>query len=352
MACTRISHWDRTWRRPDDEEKQPLDLNKLVKTIRSVRELVVPVSVDVNDLSVDITREGKPFMTLDKSSIHHRAGDAEVNLEIGAITDAGGQKWPSRKTSIVWNEDDLSIGRLDPFPGVGIRDLVLRLPASGGPSAETEILLDDAVFHLDASPGFSAVGLSLREGRLESEKLLEHFGIEIPATLSLTSLSLNVENLLPDARAATGSVQLLVEDVVYQEWSVPELSLDAELDVDRTSMAARGVALGTEFSVGAEAPVDREGGRFDLGDLRGHLNVAEVSKLIEGLAKHVSAIDPDAPVPQSMVDGDFQVAISGNMPTAAGADIVVRPADPEIASSLAIEGRLADGWKRVGQGGD
>jgi hypothetical protein len=323
----------------EDEEKQSLDLDKLVQTVRSVRGRILPVAIDLTDISLRATRDGEAVIALAPSSLRHTAGDAAMTLNLGAITDAKGREWPAQESRIVWNEDDLTIEQIDPLPGIGVRNLLVKLPASGGPSAETELRVDDAVFMVGAAAGFASVTVDLREGRLPVAKLAERFGAEIPATAELTSLSVNVDGLLPDPKSATGEVRLLLENIVSGEWTVPELSLDVELGADRASVAASGQALGSGFSLTAEAPVAREGGGFKAGDVRGHVNVAEVSKLVAALADRVKAIDAEAPVPPSMVDGDFNISLKDQRPAGAEVDLVLKPADPAMVSSLALKGR-------------
>ena len=222
---------------------------------------------------------------------------------------------------------------------MGVRNLVVRLPESGGPSAETELLLDDAVFVAGTSPGFTSVRLDLREGNVSPSRLAERFGIPLPATATLTSFSLNVDGLLPDPKAATGAARLLLEEIHSGDWKVPELSLDLELAADRASLAASGQALDSGFSLNAEVPISRDGGALQPGDLRGHFNVADVSKLIAALSEKTSVIDPASPAPQSMLDGDFVVALENLRPASADLDLVLKPADPKAASSVFIKSR-------------
>lgn len=336
-----------------EEEKTPLDLEKLVETLRSVRTKVIPLEVDLKGISLNASRDGKPVIALANTRIRHKAGEPRVDLDIGTITDAAGREWPARESAIVWNEDDLKIDRIDPLPGIGLRNLVVKLPASGGPSADMELHVDDAVLVLNAAPGFSSVLLSLREGRLASETLAGHFGMKLPASAELSSLSMNVENLLPDPKAATGAVQILLEKVAYEEWSVPELSMDAGLEDARATVAVRGLSLDTEFSLKAEAALGREAGGFRIGDACGHVNVAAVSNLIAALAQRFDAINPEARAPVSMLDGDFTVSFSDNKPASADVDLRLKPAEPETASSLAVKGQWTPGQPfKVRVGGD
>jgi hypothetical protein len=324
-----------------DEKKEPLDLEKLVQTLRSVRGTLVPLNVDVRDVTLDVSYQDEPLISLDESQIHHEAGEDEFELELGALTDAAGREWPARDSTLVWNEDSLSLDRLDPLPGIGFRDLVVGLPETGGPSLETELHVEDAVFGVDASKGFTSVQVNLREGRLESEELARRFNFDLPASGELSSLSLDIDNLLPNPKDATGSARVLFENIIYQDWTVPELNLDATLDEGSGTLAARGRALDSEFGINAEAGIGRQDGGFRLSDVRGTFNVAEVSKVVPALSGRYEAINPEAAVPTSTVDGDFHVGFADKQPESAEVNLTISPAEPETATPL----DLTIGWK-------
>ena len=194
-----------------------------------------------------------------------------------------------------------------------------------------------------ARPGFTSAKIDLREGRLQVSETAKRFGIEIPATATLTSLAVELDQLLPDPKAATGAVRLLLEDLAWRDWKSPELSLDATLAAGQTTVAAHGMMLGTGFSLEAAAPVSREGKTFTLGDATGKFNIADVPAALRELAARVPAIDPEAPVPPSSVDGDFNVTFAANKPQSATADLVLKPKDDTLASPVALKGPLVAG---------
>ena len=124
----------------DAGEKPPLDLKKLVETLRTLRGKVVPLDLDLKNISLAATRDGKPFLALAPSRISHRSGSGDLKLELGTFTDVNGREWPAQESTIVWDPDKLAIARVDPYPGVSLRELVVQLPAAGEPSAEAELL--------------------------------------------------------------------------------------------------------------------------------------------------------------------------------------------------------------------
>jgi len=324
-----------------DEEKPPLDLKKLVESIRSARGQALPLDLEMNDVSVTATRDGETEFQLGNSRITHEAGGKEFYLELGEITGPTGRKWDARDSTITWNEDEMSIERLDPLAGVSLRDFVLKLPAGGEPALDTKVHLGDAVFVLTSSPGFSSANLDLREGELQVDEALKQFGIGIPAKATLVSLAVEVNGILPDPKAATGNVRLSLDAISYQDWSVPELSLDAQLGTDKATLVSRGMFLASPVSVEASVPVTREETRFTLGDATGTFNVADIPALVQALEDKVAVIDPEVPVPQSSIDGKFNVGFTDNKPVSADVDLVLQPKEKEPASSVAVKARWA-----------
>ena len=327
--------------KPDEPGKPPLDLKKLVETLRTVRSRVLPVELDLKNITVAATRDGGSWLALAGSRISHQRGSDSIDLELGVITDAEGREWPGRKSTLVWGPDRLTLAQLDPYPGVGVRDFAMQLPAGGEPSLETRVLLDGAVFQLSTSPGFSSARLDLREGKLPVAETAKRFGAAIPATAMLTSLAIELEGILPDPKAATGTVRLLLENLTWQDWQSPELALDATLAADQATVAARGIIFGSAYAVDATAPVRRGDTSFELGDAAGKFTIADVPQLLRELAAKVPAIDPEVPVPPSVVDGNFTVAFTANQPRTAAAELILQPADPMLAAPLAVSARWA-----------
>jgi len=192
------------------EEKAPIDLADLTLTLRSIRSSLIPLAIDFKGISVAATRAGETVFSLDSSRLFHQAGSNDFSLEIGALTDATGKEWPAQKSSLRWTSDDLSISRLDPFPSVSLRDFVVQLPTSGGPSAEGQVAVDDAVFAIATSAGLTSLRVDLVEGKLPLATAAKHFGTEFPASATVTSLALELNGLLPEPEAATGVLQILL----------------------------------------------------------------------------------------------------------------------------------------------
>lgn len=329
--------------KPDDPEKKPFDAKAIGETLRSIRGNVLPLAVDLTDISLATTKDGKPFLTLAPSALHHQPGDSAIRIDLGTLTDATGRAWPAAKSVITWDPEKLHLDRIDPLPDISLRELTISMPVNEEPSAECELGINEATFLLGTSPGFGSLRLDLRDGRLSAAEIAGRFGMELPAGADLTSFSVNVDGVLPDPMSATGEARLLLENIVSGEWKVPKLSLDAKLDAGQAAIATSGEALNSGFSLNATAPITRGDGRLGIGEVKGDLKVTEVARLVTALAEHVKAIDPASPVPASALDGTFRIAMTDLKPTVAEADLALKPADPQAATGLNLTGRWEPG---------
>lgn len=322
----------------ETSQKKPFDPEALVSTLRQSRGRVIPSAIVLENVTLRAVRDGDRIFELAASTLRHSAHDPAFQLNLGKITTGDGRVWPSQQTRITWDPDSLVLDRLDPWPDAGLRDVTISLPENGGPAADAELHLMDAVFMLSAAPGFGSLAIDLLEGRLDSRRIEEGFGIRFPATAEMSSLSLNVEGLLPDPVTATAAVRMLLENVSYEDWSVPELSLDAALLDDRATIAASGLSSGTEFSIDAEAPLSRNEGSFQASRVNGKFNLADGAGLLAHLSERFDMLSASS-APQSAVNGAFEVALQNGSVSAAATSIQLEPAVKEEAAALAINAR-------------
>jgi hypothetical protein len=314
-------------------DKKPVDLEALAQSLRDGRSRLIPLEINLGNVSVSAMRDSKPVFTLAPSSIRHRAGEPDVKVRLGAITDSTGRIWPGSESNIEWNAETMVLDRFDPLPGVGVSGLTLRVPAEGQLSMEGMLHIGDAVLSVDASPGLSSVQINLMEGALNGGTA-DRFGLKLPVSGDITSLSASVENLLPDPAAATGSLRLLVERMKYDEWEFSELSMDAALESSHVALAAGGTCQGTAFSIESKGDVTRGRGRFVLDGVEGNVRVPEVPALVAALSGRMKTIDPAAPVPGSSLDTRFHLSFSDNRPQSAEVDLSLNPADTALVSAL------------------
>jgi hypothetical protein len=324
------------------EEDKPLDLPELVRTIREARLKIIPLNIDLQRISLTTERDGKPEFTLEPTDIIHTPGSDTITLRIGKMTAPQNLTLPPQESALVWTTEQLSLEKLDPYPGIGIRDLVVDLPEDGDPAARAQLMVDEAEFDLETGPGFSAATLALTSGALQVEKTAASFGAELPAKARLTSFSLNIEGILPDPLAATGHTQIGLENVAYEDWNASEVAIGATLEPEKVGLAVTVQALGSPVELTADAPLSRINGNFLLGETTGTLGVANIPALLGELSKRYPAIKVEEPVPESSLEGDFKVAFDAqNKPVAAEAALLLKPQDETQATPVRITGHWA-----------
>lgn len=323
----------------EEKEKRPLNLEELVTTIRGLRDKVIPLNVDLRRLSLDTERDGKPEFSLAPTDITHTPGSDHIALNIGRMVAPGGLELAPQQSAIVWPPEQLQLEKIDPYPGIGIRDLVVDLPETGEPAARSRILVDEAVFDLETGPGFTAATLALTSGSLQVEKTAATFGVKIPASAKLTSFALNLEGLLPKPLEATGHAQIGFDEVAWEDWSGKEVAIGATLEPEKAGVAVTVQALGTSVALNADVPISRMETKFLLGEANGTLKVADVPALLDELSKKYPAIKVDEPVPASSLDGAFKVAFDEtNKPRGADASLLLLPVDQAEVSQVLVKG--------------
>ncbi len=318
----------------------PLDLNEIAATIRKVREYVLPVELHLTRMSLATSRDGEPFIALAPTALHHLAGNDDITLDVGAITDPTGREWPAQKTTLTWATEKIAVERLVPLPNLGVWELNVQLPGDSSARGGALIRLDNAMFHLEAADGFSQVALSLESGWLQMEETLEGFGLEIPAAARLSKFNLIIENVLPDPFAATAKLVASLEDVSYQDWTASQIVLTANLNADSVTANLVTTALGSDVALNAEMPVNRKDKEFIPAAAKGTFSVPNVPQVISELAKRFDAIHADAIVPDSTLSGSFAVDLSEKFQLrGATVDASLTPADPALATPIAIKAR-------------
>jgi len=320
----------------DREDEGPPDLEAVVATLREVRRHAVAHGVTITDLTLAATVNGEPIASLAPSRLTHRAGSGVYQIDLGVVTDATGREWNAQSSAIVWAGDRITLDQLDPLAGIGVRELVLMLPASGGPSASARLLLDEGVLEVASGAGFESLALDLRSGSVDPAVVLAPFGIEVPVAGVLDSLTLRADGLLPDIRMATGTAAAGFREVAWEDWQAERVGIEAVLGGETASVTLRSEAFDSEMSLAAQVAVERLADRLALGEGGGTFLVPAVPRVVAALAPRIEAIDPSASVPESSLAGEFTVAFAGIRPTSAMVRAALTPAAADDASPIGL----------------
>jgi len=319
----------------DEEDKPPLDLAQITGKIRQFRGPLLPLKLDFRNLTLDAKRDGESVITMAPSSILHAAGSDEFHISLGEVKLAGDREIPAQEVEISWLEEDLAIDQIQLLPSVSVEKIALSLPAAG-PSAEARIIVGDAVFQLTSGSKFENLRLDLREGAIDSTRVTEISGIEIPAYARLTSLTLEASNIFPNPALATAKLQILLDDIAWRDIVSPELALDFTLEEASANVSARSIIHGAEIAINATSQLDRRAGAFDIGQTTGTYSVTEITPLVRHFASKSQAMDVTAAFPAASANGTFQVEMGRNRPQSAKATLDIKPADSEVVTNLSL----------------
>ncbi len=319
----------------EEEEKPPFDFANLGNMLRDIREQVVPVAIDFDNVSFSAEKDGEPVVTLGPTDLSHEPGADKIGLSLGKISIAQDMELAAQEVSILWTDERLTLDRVELLPILRITNLEVDLPPSGEVAARADIGLADALLKLDVGAGIKDVRLDLVEGELDFAKVAEEASLEIPVTGRLTSLSVGVSDFFPVWQTAVGSAEILVENVDFDGWKAPEIALGLTLDEGEIGLKLTGEALGTKLEVIGGGEFERAkleaDGTFSMEDVGGTLSIASVDALLRGLdAKQDIGMDVSK-FPESSLGGTWRVDLEEMKFAAVETDIALEAKDPEVA---------------------
>jgi len=320
----------------DDEDKPPLDLDALAAALRDARRQAIPLNLEVRDLTVNATRDGEPLVSLGSSNLSHRAGSNVFDVELGVLTDASGREWNAQSSSIAWDGERLSLDRLDVLPGIGVRDLTVDLPRGGDPSLAARLLVGDGVLDLASGPGLKTATLEMVSGVVDFAEVLQPFGMDSPVSGELTELAIDLEGLQPDIDQAMGSARMRFRELLYEDWAVPDLAVEARLGTSEGTFSLRSEALGSDLELDGKLGIVRSEDGIALANGSGEFQVGKFPAVAGDLIGRIDGFELAAPLPESSLAGSFNLTFAENQPTGGTAQARISPQNAEAVSAIAL----------------
>jgi len=328
--------------KPEEEDKPPMDFAELGKTLNKLHGLIIPVNLDLEEVSVSLKKDGELVVGIAGSSLNHGTGSELIELGLGMVTDSGGRTLKPQNAKIFWDKSKLTLDQLDLLPIVSVGDLEVLLPESGEIAATGKIRLAGAVLNLDVGAGISDVRLDLREGGLDFAEVMDGFGIELPISGKMTSLALEIRKVYPKWQTAVGSVEVFLEDFYYDGWGGPELALGLDLNEGEIGAKMSGQSLDTPFSIEGKGAFERamlESGGFALSEFNGGLTIEEVKPLLLELDKKLDLTTDFGEFPESELGGSWALDLEGGFESVS-ANLTLKATEID-ASSIRIDATYA-----------
>ncbi|MBC7981212.1 MAG: translocation/assembly module TamB domain-containing protein [Armatimonadetes bacterium] len=296
----------------EKEERPPPDFARIGKMLRQLRGKIIPLGIDLREVSFSVKQDGKRVVEVEKSNLFHQAGDAAVELELGSVIGPNGKRLEPQQVEILWSQTGLALNRLDLLPILGLSDVVVELPESGAVTAAADIRVDDAVLRLDVAAGIKDVRVDLVEGAVDIAKVMDGLGLEMPVVGRITSLAADVSQVFPEWNTGVGTMDILLEDFAWADWQVPEVAAALRLDEGEFGAKFTGRSQNSGFSIDGGGEFERsklatEG--FSVNRIGGTLQIDHFEKVLNSLDdKFEWGIDVRK-FPASEVSGDWVVKL-------------------------------------------
>ncbi|GAA5483741.1 translocation/assembly module TamB domain-containing protein [Haloferula sargassicola] len=276
--------------KPPQEDKPPTDP---VELLRSLHQRLVPMNLQLTDLSANIHRGAETVVSLASSDLRHNPGSPEFRLSLGDVQLPGGRALPAQDAQLTWAEDSLSLDQLNLLPGVGIRDLTAVYPENEDTRFSAGLVIDDS--RLDLESDLKQATATLSGAPLGIPETLARFDLELPIQGKVTSLDATVTGLddgfsNPDITAKLGT-----EGLVYDGWFTDTLELDAKLADHHVDAVLQGRALGSPATLKLDGDLDPSGNWQPLAAIAS-LEVEQAVPPLDYVRQRFD-LSPDAPSP-------------------------------------------------------
>ncbi len=209
---------------PNEPEK-PFDPDVLAESLRKTRKFLLPLDLGAADLRLQVLRGDEKLVTLDTTNFGHAPGSDDFVLKLGTIAAGPGYALEAQDSVITWKEDSLYLNRFDFSPRVGIDNLLIGMPKSGGMSAAGVVRIEDSRLVLD---GTTTRGHLRMEGApLPLHEAAKNFAFGLPVEATLRSLDAEFIDFQkkPIEWLATAKAEL--SDIRYEDWRVANLKYEA-----------------------------------------------------------------------------------------------------------------------------
>ncbi len=313
------------------ESKRPVNFQELYNAHAVMRNRLMPMELDFQDVNVRVTKSGERLLELEGGALKHLAGEDRFELVSGKVTDATGRSSVSQRTEIQWLEDGLRLDQFDLLPGFGVRDFVVKFPENGEVEVLSQIRLEDAMFDLVVEPGFKEARVKLLEGSLDIKKSMDGFGLKLPLAGKLNSFSMVAidpsSNWRQGKISATGSLT----DASYGDWNFPVLDVILNLDpAGKLTANFDGVSMNTEFSVLATSETINKGADVSIfPSMEGDIKIQRAAEFFVALQKKYNWKIDFSNFPESELSGKLKLNLAGGFQSVAG-DLNLDALDPNV----------------------
>jgi hypothetical protein len=236
---------------------EPMDWLRIRQWFPEARATFLRYGVNASEVTAVIEGARGGSIRLGPSSLHHAAGQQEVALALGEITQNERVLVAAQRTEARWLPSRWEMSSVRLHPQLECQRWTVEIPAQGGLYAECVVRVAEAVFGLSVAPESDSLTLQLREGRWEAESIHAWLGRDLPWDGALTSFALQLSGIVADPATAQGTLSFFVENPRWNEVRARGWAVDATLEANDLRVVSRVETGGAEWRMDTRTVVDR-----------------------------------------------------------------------------------------------
>lgn len=248
------------------------DAQQIAQSLQNIGARLRVLDIRIDNLTVTVRRGESHLLELASSALQHTVGSETFDLSLGAMKDAAGKEWPAQQVPLTWNDDELSVPRIDPVPGLSMRDLKLSLQKADPCAISTRVHLLDASCQIRADQ--HSTTLDQWRGALAIAPALQALGQAPVVDGVVRSLTVKAGSVMGDWRQASGVLDVEVDTLHRGRIEFSKLTGRAELSGQTLNTMLSGNYGASPFQLDAVAPFDRARGRLGMIAWRGRVEHA------------------------------------------------------------------------------
>lgn len=318
---------------PDEPEK-PFDPDVLAESMRKARKFLLPLDLGAANLSFELVRGPDTLVKLDSSDFGHAPGSDEFRLQLGTLAAGPGYALAAQDSMITWKEESLHLNRFDFSPRVGVENLLVGMPLSGGMSANGVVRIEDARLVLEGNT--TSAKLRMEGSPLPLHEAAKNFAFGLPVEATLKSLEADFTDFHKPPLEWVANAKAELSDVKYEDWQVSSFTYQANKTGDTGKVSFTLAAL--DSTLNGEAQLrwrDLGKGTWTDFESSGRLILPRVSPLFAALNRRFAFAPKDAPaLPASSLTLDVKADMGPEKIRSAAANWLLSP-EENTAPSLA-----------------
>lgn len=328
------------------EPEEPFDPNNLPETLRKIRRILLPMDLQAADLRFQLVRGEENLVTLDTSDFSHIPGSDDFRLKLGALAAGAGYAFAAQETVIHWEEENLSLNQFDLTPRLGVRDVRVDMPLGSGLAASGVVLVEDSKLLLNGT--LQTASVKMEGAPLSVPDALKNMALSIPLDVTLRSLEAGFSGFDKTPDQWQANVAAEVGDVVYEDWQVESLKINASKDGSTGKLTWNLAALDSNPSGEADLRWrDLSSGAWTDFEADTKATVPQLSPLFAELKRKFAFAPADAPpLPASSLTLDAKVDSGADGIRSADARFLLSP--EKDAAALAGEVKWTPDGKLAG----